>query len=146
MAVKSNGHSKKPNGHKGAKGSSNGAKTNGNGHNHNKDPVTEQEKSVIAALAEMKSYERLIEIIHKNDVTHDVVAKSLKEQLEAMETKFFAHQGILMSSVDVINWPVRQKAIEIYLAITGAVAPKQDKIEHSGVIVYKPDSRIQKRG
>jgi len=146
MTVKSNGHAKKKtNGHNGAaKMNGNGTKFNGNG--HNKDPVTDQETAEITLLANLRSYENLSKRIHDNDITHEYAAKALKEQFEAMETKFCAHQGEVISSVDVINWPVRQKALEIYLAITGAVAPKQDKVEHAGVVVYRPDPRIKKEG
>lgn len=35
--------------------------------------------------------------------------KHLKE-MEAMETKFFQFQGMIMSQVDVIAWDIRQKA------------------------------------
>ena len=146
MTVKSNGHAKKKtNGHNGAaKMNGNGTKSNGNG--HNKDPVTDQETAEITLLANLRSYENLSKRIHDNDITHEYAAKALKEQFEAMETKFFAHQGEVISSVDVINWAARSEAIKIYLAITGAYAPRQEKVEHAGVIVYRPDSRIQKRG
>lgn len=95
--------------------------------------------------AAMAAHEDIVAKLKVTGVNYKVVAKALKEQLEAMETKFFAHQGEVISAVDVINWPARAEAIKIYLAITGAVAPKQEKVEHAGVIVYKPDPRIQKK-
>ena len=95
--------------------------------------------------AAMTAHKGMVNKLKATGVNHEVAAKALKEQFEAMETKFFAHQGEVISSVDVINWAARQKALEIYLAITGAVAPRQEKVEHAGVIVYRPDQRIQKK-
>lgn len=95
--------------------------------------------------AAMTAHKGMVNKLKATGVNHEVAAKALKEQFEAMETKFFAHQGEVISSVDVINWAARLEAIKIYLAITGAVAPKQEKVEHAGVIVYRPDQRIQKR-
>ncbi len=96
--------------------------------------------------AAMTAYEGMVNKLKATGVNHEVAAKALKEQFEAMETKFFAHQGEVISSVDVINWAARLEAIKIYLAITGAYAPRQEKVEHAGVIVYRPDQRIQKQG
>ena len=44
------------------------------------------------------------------DITCDYLAKKLKEELESLETKFFAHQGEVIQQEDVINWGTRQKA------------------------------------
>ena len=95
--------------------------------------------------AAMTAHEGMVNKLKATSVNHEVAAKALKEQFEAMETKFFAHQGEVISSVDVINWAARLEAIKIYLAITGAYAPRQEKVEHAGVIVYRPDQRIQKK-
>ena len=46
----------------------------------------------------------------KQDITCDYLAKKLKEELESLETKFFAHQGKVIEQEDVINWATRQKA------------------------------------
>jgi len=96
--------------------------------------------------ATVAAHEGMVNKLKATGVTHEYAAKALKEQFEAMETKFFAHQGEVISSVDVINWAARLEAIKIYLAITGAYAPRQEKVEHAGVIVYRPDQRIQKQG
>jgi len=106
------------------------------------DADSQNEWATNAAITAQESMAKELKAV---GVNYKVVAKALKEQLEAMETKLFAHHGVVMSSVDLINYAARSEAIKIYLAITGAVAPKQEKVEHAGVIVYKPDSRIHKK-
>lgn len=106
------------------------------------DVDTQNEWATNAAITAQGS---IVKELQAAGVNYKVVAKALKEQLEAMETKLFAHQGVVMSSVDLINYAARAEGIKLYLSITGAVAPKQEKVEHAGVIVYKPDPRIQKK-
>jgi hypothetical protein len=49
-----------------------------------------------------------------------VIDKYLRPGLEAMETKFFAHQGEIVSTRNVINWNARHRYLDTYFTITGA--------------------------
>jgi hypothetical protein len=43
-------------------------------------------------------------------ITADVLAKQLKEELNANETKFFSHEGEVVDEREVIAWRIRQEA------------------------------------
>lgn len=52
----------------------------------------------------------IIQALDSEGITLPKLAKSLKEELEAKETKFFAHQGKIIEKEDVTTWEVRQRA------------------------------------
>jgi hypothetical protein len=52
------------------------------------------------------------EAMLEHGVDPDLLARQLKSELFADETKFFAHQGEVVTREDVIAWGVRQKARE----------------------------------
>ena len=43
----------------------------------------------------------------------------LAQQLEAMETKFFAHEGVVVDQKEVVNWSARADALEKLLKLQG---------------------------
>jgi hypothetical protein len=49
-----------------------------------------------------------------------VIDKYFRPGLEAKEAKFFAHQGKIVSTRNVINWNARHRYLDTYLKITGA--------------------------
>ena len=52
----------------------------------------------------------ILKALDKRNITVDDLAKKLREELDANETKFFAHQGQVIEMQDVTAWFVRQKA------------------------------------
>lgn len=48
--------------------------------------------------------------LESEGITPAYLAKKLKEELEAEETKMFAHQGEIISKENVIDWTTRQRA------------------------------------
>lgn len=52
----------------------------------------------------------MLKALDKQDITVDDLAKKLREELDSQETKFFAHQGEVVQTENVINWATRQKA------------------------------------
>lgn len=65
-------------------------------------------------------------------ITPKKLAKSLKAELEAMDTKFFASDGIVVSQKDVVAWGVRQKARMDAHAILNHYPAKTVKIGNDG--------------
>jgi hypothetical protein len=52
----------------------------------------------------------IIQVLEEKGITAEFLADKLKEEMEAKETKFFAHQGEVIDERDTIDWAVRQKA------------------------------------
>ena len=52
----------------------------------------------------------LIEALDAEGITLPYLAKSLKKELKAKDTKHFAHQGVVQDERDVEAWEIQQRA------------------------------------
>lgn len=57
------------------------------------------------------------------------MVKVLVDELEAMETKYFQHEGIVGDSRDVIAHTPRLKAVELLTQIYGLKAPEKHELK-----------------
>jgi len=62
-----------------------------------------------------------IDTLDKYGATKEVQAQRMAEELHAMETKFFQHEGVVCDSREVIAWDVRHKALELLAKIRGYI-------------------------
>lgn len=68
---------------------------------------------------------KMPDLLDAHGLTEDhVIEECLKPSLKAMETKFFADKGIVMTQKDVIAWGPRQQAEERYWRLRGRLNPK----------------------
>jgi len=74
----------------------------------------------------------------ENGIVEDYLAKKLKEELEAKETKFFQFQGNVIEDREVIAWGVRQKAREDANQLLGHVPAEKIEIDYQqGIDEFK---------
>jgi hypothetical protein len=66
----------------------------------------------------------LRQALEREGITPDYLAKKLAAELEAQETKFFAHQGNVVSAQTVIDWGTRQRARMDAHKLRGDYAPE----------------------
>ncbi len=76
--------------------------------------------------------------LKKEKITGKYLAKKIKEELEAKETKFFQHEGRVKEKVDVIAWGVRQRARQDVHKLLGHYPAEKTQMEHSGTVVLAP--------
>jgi hypothetical protein len=75
--------------------------------------------------------ERAPEVLERLGLTIDFVAdKCLRPLLDAMETKFWANQGVVLDQRDVAALDIRLRAIDIWAKLKGAYTPQ--KVQVSG--------------
>ncbi len=65
-------------------------------------------------------------------ITPDLLAKKLREELEATDTKFFAFQGMVVSAKEVIDWGTRQRARDSAHKLRGDYAPEAHTLNVNG--------------
>ena len=75
-------------------------------------------------------------------VTSKYLAKKLKAELEAKETKFFQHEGEVTAKRNVIAWSVRQRARQDAHKLRGDYPA--EKVEHSGTVLHDLPERLTK--
>lgn len=75
-----------------------------------------------------RDYKPFSEIIGERIGAKLLIDKLVKE-LNAKETKFFQHEGEVVSKEDVIAWPVRQKARMDAHRLRGDYPAEEQKIE-----------------
>jgi phage terminase small subunit len=54
------------------------------------------------------------------------IKQRLSEGIDAMETKFFAHEGKVVQSRDVVSWEERRKYLELAVKFGGYYVEKQE--------------------
>jgi len=79
------------------------------------------------------------EPLRKVGITAEYLAKKLKEELEAKETKFFQKDGVVKQTREVIAWGVRQRARESANELRGDFPAKRVEAKHEveGIIVHE---------
>jgi len=84
-----------------------------------------------AAHRAMKAIEpKLVGIMEKHGLTDTfLVEKCLRPGLEAMETKFFAHEGEVVTERDVVAWEPRKAFLDMAFKLKGAY-PKNGNSDH----------------
>lgn len=79
-----------------------------------------------------QNYRKLLpqieEWIDKNALSNAKLKNLLVEGLQALETKFFAHQGTVVTEKEVIPWEIRRKYLEMALKVKGLFAPEKHQI------------------
>jgi len=79
--------------------------------------------------------------LQKHKITEDYLAKKLKAELNAKETKYFQFQGQVVEQRDVIAWDVRQRARMDAHKLLGHYPA--EKHEHSGSVTLELSDRIR---
>ncbi len=79
-----------------------------------------------------QNYQKLRPLIEEwldeNALSSARLKQLLAEGLQAFETKFFAHQGEVITEKEVIPWGVRQKYLEMALKVKGLFAPEKHEL------------------
>jgi hypothetical protein len=77
----------------------------------------------------------------RETVPAERIAKAIAEGIEAKETKFFAHEGMVTDQRDVVAWSERRQYTQLAAEYGGYHAPdKGDREQGGGVILILPDS------
>jgi hypothetical protein len=105
-----------------------------------------EEKDVVAdalvsgKTSQLKSpqmREALVEALVSLGVTSDYLAKKIREGLEATDEKFFAHEGVVQDSREVVSWQNRHGYLRTALKLLGVEGRGGVKINARN-FVYKP--------
>jgi hypothetical protein len=76
--------------------------------------------------------EKLQEALEKFGITADAIAENcLKPGMTAIRTEFFANDGIVMETREVIDHTVRLKTAELWAKLTGAVSRRDGESEEA---------------
>ena len=70
---------------------------------------TAERESAANQGAQEALHERT-EVLENHGLTFDYLAKKLKRELNAKETKFFQKDGSVIEQHDVVAWDIRQRA------------------------------------
>jgi len=77
-----------------------------------------------------KLQNKIQEHINDEGLSEDVVRLKLHEGINARETKFFAYQGIVCQTIDIINWTERRKYLELLMKYKGDLTEKVE-VKHT---------------
>jgi len=58
--------------------------------------------------------------------------QKILEGMKAMETKFFAHEGHVVETKEVIPWEVRRKYLDMAIKVKGLYAPEKRELTGKG--------------
>lgn len=76
-------------------------------------------------------------VLDDEGVTFEFLAKKRKRELDAKKTDTFLHQQSgEIKTIQVPDWPTRQRAGKDLLAYRRVVAPEKISMEHSGSVNY----------
>lgn len=92
-------------------------------------PTTALRSNVIETPNFRAAFSHLI----RKTIPATKIAKRISEGLDAMETKFFQKDGIVMQTVDVINWAERRQYAQLAAEFGDLVVPKRPAEAGSGV-------------
>lgn len=75
---------------------------------------------VVGSQALESIREHMPEVLERNGLTDDsVVKKYLKPLMNANETKFFAHEGVVKDEREVVAWGPRRDGLDMYFKLKG---------------------------
>ena len=94
----------------------------------NKDDADQDER--IKKALEAAAANPIIDAFETEGINLKLLAKRLKKELNAKETKFFSYRGKVCGTIDVIAWDVRQRARQDAHKLRGDYPA--DKHEHTG--------------
>jgi hypothetical protein len=99
----------------------------------------ESKKSLVdpSAVAEIFGPDPMQHAMADTGITSKSMAKRLKAQLNAKETKFFQHEGNVVETRDVIAWGIRQRATDMVLKLMGAYPAEKQKHEFDTPLVLE---------
>lgn len=97
------------------------------------------ERSLTETMADEKPHlrEAVIEALHNLGVNEHYLGAKLKDGMEAKETKFFAHQGAVTDSRDVIDWRARHAYLRTALDVLGLGSQSTVKRTITQKVQYK---------
>ena len=72
-------------------------------------------------------------------ITVDMLAKQLIEELQATDTKYFAHQGVVVDARQTIDWATRQRARMDIHKLRGDYAPETHNLNLRQAEPYTPE-------
>ena len=79
----------------------------------------------------------LVEALTKVGVTPDKLARALADGIDAEETRFFQHEGVVMDSRVVKNWGARHAYLETALNLVGAGKRSEESRSSPNVFVFR---------
>lgn len=71
---------------------------------------TAEQRESAANQAAQEALNERTKVLENHGLTFDYLAKKLKRELNAKETKFFQKDGFVIEQHDVVAWDVRQRA------------------------------------
>lgn len=71
---------------------------------------TAEHRESAANQAAQEALNERTKVLENHGLTFDYLAKKLKRELNAKETKFFQKDGFVIEQHDVVAWDVRQRA------------------------------------
>lgn len=71
-------------------------------------------------------------------LTPETAARKLHEALEATDTKFFTHEGQVLSEREIIDWRTRMIALDMLHKILGKYKMSAPPDGYSGPLIYLP--------
>ncbi len=72
--------------------------------------TTKEQRETAAKKAAQEVFEERARALEAQGLTFDYLARKLKRELNAKETKFFQKDGMVIEQRDVVAWDVRQRA------------------------------------
>lgn len=81
------------------------------------------------------------EALDNEGLTLPLLAKKLKKELNAKETRAFNYQGEVSYSKPMVAWDIRQKARRDALAYRGVIVTQ--KVEHSGTVGLDLEGKLR---
>ncbi|MFA5377108.1 MAG: hypothetical protein WC455_15260 [Dehalococcoidia bacterium] len=90
-----------------------------------------------SAVAEVFGPDPMQHAMADTGITSESIAKRLKAQLNAKETKFFQHEGVVVETRDVIAWAIRQRATDMALKLMGAYPAEKQKHEFDTPLIVE---------
>lgn len=88
------------------------------------------------------------ELLEKAGITDEKLAKRLNEGLDAKETKFFQHQGLVISKRTVVDHGARKNYLDTVLKLKGHLVEKHEiigKVTLAELVAASNDTTEQER-
>jgi hypothetical protein len=88
---------------------------------------------------ETKDVKQVFARVIRAIIPPEFIAKAIAEGMQATETKFFAHEGVVQDEREVPNWPERRQYLELAAEYGGYHTGGEDgQGQRSGVILILP--------
>jgi hypothetical protein len=75
---------------------------------------------------ETGDYRFAFQELMRQKIPMNKIAKTIRQGMSAVDTKFAAQDGKFTDHRDVINWPERRKAAQLAAEMSGAFVPKSE--------------------